>query len=78
MTRLATMLIALTLGSTAALSGCADRSSSSYDERYNTNTFRAGQAPPTFNCQDRGTCGGPTAVPGTGAMESPGLRGNGR
>jgi hypothetical protein len=74
MTRLAKTVVALAFASAAALSACADQSS--YDDRYNT--FRAGHAAPTFNCQDRGTCGGPTAIPGTGATDSPGPHGNGR
>jgi len=76
MTRHATTLIALMLASAAALSACAERRPDSYDDR--NSTSRAGVSAPTFNCQDRGTCGGPTAIPGTAATDSPGPRGNGR
>jgi hypothetical protein len=74
----AATVVALALASATALGACAGGNSSSYDERFSTNALRAGQAAPTFNCQDRGTCGGPTAIPGTGATDSPGPRGNGR
>jgi hypothetical protein len=73
MIRLAPILSALALGA-VALSACADRR----DASSTTSLPSAGNAAPTFNCQDRGTCGGPTAVPGTGATDSPGPRGNGR
>lgn len=75
MIRLATTLAAAALGA-AALSACAEQRPSSYDDR--NSTSRAGVAAPTFNCQERGTCGGPTAIPGTAATDSPGPRGNGR
>jgi hypothetical protein len=76
MVRFKTVLVILALGGAAALGACTDQRPSSYDDR--NNTYRAGIAPPTYNCQDRGTCGGPTAIPGTGATDSPGPRGNGR
>lgn len=75
MTRVSATLIALALGA-ATLSACADKPPSTNDDR--NSTSRAGVAAPTFNCQERGTCGGPTAIPGTAATDAPGPRGNGR
>jgi hypothetical protein len=76
MVRLDTVLVVMALTGATMLSACSDQRPSSYDDR--NHIYRAGSAAPTFNCQDRGTCGGPTAIPGTPITDSPGPRGNGR
>lgn len=73
MIRLSATLVALTLGCTAILSSCAERDSTYADRN---GPVRAGYAAPTYNCNDRGTCGGPTVIPGTAATDSPGAPGN--